>query len=158
MRVAFWQRRPVTVAAIIVIQGLLNCQVGAEPVDAYADRSKLQLPVTLEFERRAKAAFETKDLRSFKDLYLDIGNNGGLAEDLQESGTACGCDVALSNLIINAGFAINKLDGKGNFQRWMDEESMNLLGSYHDYLKSCASDAGVAAPVPQLTAELVKAL
>ncbi len=61
MRVAFWQRRPVTVAAIIVIQGLLNCQAGAEPVDAYADRSKLQLPVTLEFERRAKAAFETKD-------------------------------------------------------------------------------------------------
>ena len=111
MQVAARQRRSLAVAALIVVQGLLNCQAGAQPVNAYTDRSQVQLPITLEFERRAKAAFETKELRGFEDLYLDIGNNSGLAEDFVESGTACGCDVALSNLLIIVGFAINKLDG-----------------------------------------------
>jgi hypothetical protein len=58
-----------------------------------------------------------------------------------ESG-ACGCDVAVMNLVIAVGFALNKLDGLEPYEPWMKSESLELFADYESYANDCARDAG----------------
>ncbi len=136
----------------------------AKPVDAGGKmdeiqaRSRLLLPVTLELEGRAAIAIEGKSVADLKGVYEGIRARSDEAQKhIEAGGNACGCDVALTNLLIAVGFAINKLDGQGRFEPWMDDESLDLLDKFDSFATDCANDAEVQPATRRLTAKHLKA-
>ena len=133
--------------------------MGAEPVAEGAERSSALLQQSLAFDERAKIAFQDRSLTELKALYADLKAAVAVIEAHQKSGgDACGCDVALSNLLIITGFAVNKLDGEGRYEPWMLDESLIMLDMYQGFLINCAADAQAAPAAVQLTAQHLKAL
>jgi hypothetical protein len=134
----FAQRRSL-VAAVAVGAGISFAPFafGAMPVDQVAERSITQLPPTIELDNRAKQAFEKRSLPEMKALYEELQTHSETIEDFQKSGGN---------------------DGKGRYEPWMLDESINLLESYQGYVLDCAADAKAAPVIPQLTAQLLKAL
>ncbi len=130
---------------------------------AYAEtipqRSARLLPLTVAFDHRAADAFGAKALPALTKLYDELGTQASAIEAARKSGQdACGCDVALTNLRIIVGFAVNKLDGAGRYQAWMRADSVRLLGEYARFVADCAADAGASASPVRLQAKLVKGL
>ena len=124
-----------------------------------AKRSRERLLPTLEFDRRAAAAFQSRAVAELSTLYTQLRAAGAESERLVAAGkSACGCDVAVAKLLIVVGFAVNKLDGKGRYQSWMTDESLQLLADYQGYLVDCAKDAAAAPVTAQLQPHHVKAL
>ena len=134
-------------------------QTASAAEDPVAKRSRERLMPTLEFDRRAATAFQSKALTGLSALYTQLRTVGAESESLVAAGkSACGCDVAVTNLLIIVGFAVNKLDGKGRYQPWMKDESLRLLADYQGYLTDCAKDAAAAPITVQLQPHHVKAL
>ncbi len=127
-------------------------------MDEIQARSQLLLPVTLELEGRAAIAIESKSAAELKRVYEDIrARSDETQKHMEGGGNACGCDVALTNLLIAVGFAINKLDGQGRFEPWMDDESLDLLEKFDSFATDCANDAEVQPAARRLTAKHLKA-
>ena len=124
-----------------------------------SERSKRLIAPAIAFEQRAAKAFKSKSLSELENLYADIAL---LQEDPIEMETAgvdaCGCDVALINLSVIVGFAMNKLNGQGLYESWMLDQSLELLAEYREVLSDCVSVAAEAAAPELLTAQLLKAL
>lgn len=127
-------------------------------MDHVSERSKALLPPTISFEERAAKAFASKSLPDLENLYADIALKQEPIEDMETAGiNACGCDVAMTNLSVIVGFAINKINGQGRYEPWMLDESLRLLDEYQGFVSDCAKDAG-AAPSPKLlNAQLLRA-
>ena len=129
------------------------------PVDQVSERSKTLIGPTIAFEDRAARAVVQKSLADLENLYADIALHQVPVEKLIDEGIdACGCDVALTNLSVIVGFAIDKLDRQGRYQPWMLAESLRLLEEYQGFVSDCAKDAGMAAGPRPLTAQQLKAL
>ena len=124
-----------------------------------AQRSTTQLATVIDLDLRAKEAFMKRSLPELHSLYSDLEKHSAATVDFQKhGGDACGCDVALANLLIIIGFAINKRDGEGRYAAWMEDDSLRLLDEYQAYITDCAKDATAAPASTKLTAQLVKAL
>lgn len=156
----FGQRRSRIAAAVLTFSIAASWTAArAETTNDVSERSKLALAPTLEFERRAAAAFKAKSLAALQGLYSELKDQATATEALLDKGTnASGCDVALTNLLILTGFAINKLDGEGRYEPWMADESLRLLENYQNSATDCATDAKTPPARPQLTVQHVKAL
>ncbi len=154
------QRRPLFAAA------LLTFFIAASPVTAQtgnmndlAERSKTMLPPTLDFERRATEAFTAKSLMDLEGLYSELKAQIEVTEASLEKGiNASGCDVAVANLLIIIGFAMNRLGKDGRYEPWMADESLRLLAEYQSSMTDCATDAKAPPARPYLTAQHLKAL
>ena len=128
-------------------------------MDQVRERSKKLLSPTIAFESRTAKAFETKSLAELQNLYADIALLQDPPEQMETDGVdACGCDVALINLSVIVGFAINKIDGEGRYETWMLEDSLRLLDEYNGFVSDCANDAGATNGSRLLTAQHLKAL
>ena len=122
-------------------------------------RSARLLPLTVAFDHRAADAFGAKSLPALTKLYAELGAQASAIEAARKSGQdACGCDVALTNLRIIVGFAVNKLDGAGRYQAWMRADSVRLQAEYASFVADCAADAGASASPVRLQVKLVKGL
>lgn len=128
-------------------------------MDAIAARSREMLSPLVDLDRRVAAALGARSLPDLLKVYEALTKRAGESEaHLEGGGEACGCDVALSNLVIVVGFAINKLDGEGRYQDWMREESLGLLQDYHSLAEACAEDSGRARFVSRIGRELIETL
>jgi len=124
----------------------------------YAQRSKTRLPVTLETDRRLMDALTRKSLPDLNTVYAQLHEDvDRIRKRLTDDGTACACDVAHSTLLIIIGFSINKLDGEGRWQDWMEDESLELLENYRRLVAACGEDAGSPA-FSGITDEMIKKL
>ncbi len=156
---AIGKRRLCSVASFAV--AVLGVVLGVSPVAAETvkQQSVRLLPTTVALDQRAAAAFELKSLSALTALYADLGSQASATEAARQAGRdACGCDVAIANLRIIVGFAINKLDGQDRYQSWMQAESLKLRNDYNGFLADCATDAGAAVVPNRLQAKLVKGL
>ena len=156
------RRASVAVVAILFCSALSHefaASAADEPGGAVAQRSEQQLGPTQEFDRRAAQAFQSKSLDDVRRLDADLNSKFVEIEHHAASGgSACGCDVAIAALRIIVGYALNKLDGQGRYQTWMQDESIQLVKKFHDYLTDCAIDAGRSTINLQLEPDHVKAL
>jgi hypothetical protein len=133
--------------------------VTAVSAESLAIRSARLLPVAIDLDSRTAAAFSARSLDSLTKIYAELGAAAAASEAARKTGQdACGCDVAFANLRIVVGFAVNKLDGKGRYQSWMQSESQRLRGDFESMLKDCAADARVASVTVRLQAQIVKGL
>lgn len=132
---------------------------GEWQMDAIATRSREMLPRLVDLDRRVADALAAKSLPDLAKVYEALTARAAEGEAHLEAGNeACGCDVALSNLVIVVGFAINKLDGEGRYQDWMREESLGLLQDYHSLAEACAEDSGRARFSSRIRPELIETL
>jgi hypothetical protein len=132
---------------------------GEWQMDAIATRSREMLPRLVDLDRRVADALGTRSLPDLNKAYEALAARASESEAHLEAGNeACGCDVALSNLVIVVGFAINKLDGAGRYQDWMRGESLGLLQDYHSLAEACAEDSGRARFVSRIRPELIETL
>lgn len=108
----------------------------------YAERSATVLPITLEMDRGAADALARRSLSDLQAIYAQLQKEADQSEELiSDGGVACACDVAHSNLLIVIGFSINKLDGEGRYQDWMEDDSLGLLADYRQLVAACGEDA-----------------
>jgi hypothetical protein len=155
------RQRQAWIAAAVFALSILPVPfvLGAGQMTDLSARSKSELSPALEFDIKAKLAFQARALPDLQSLYTDLkARNAAVEEHTNSGGDACGCDVAMANLLIIVGFAINKLDGGGRYEPWMLDESLNLMDDYTSYMADCAADADAAPAQTELTAQLVKAL
>lgn len=118
----------------------------AQTDNPYEERSLRQLPIVLAFDSRLASALRARSLPELRGLREDVGRETENSEALvSEGGTAVACDVALFNLDLIAAFSINKLDGEGRYEDWMEGESIRLLADYRELVDACGKDAGEAA-------------
>lgn len=128
-------------------------------MDAVAVRSREMLPPLVGLDIRVAGALADRSLSALSDAYADLSDRVGKSETYLEAGNpACGCDVALGNLLIIVGFAINKLDGEGRYQDWMREQSLELLETYRSLAAACAEDSGRATFASRIDAQLIETL
>jgi hypothetical protein len=147
-------------AAASVVAGLsMMIAHSAVANESIAQRSVRLVPFTLEWDRRTAEAFAAKSLTSLTKVYAELGAHATSIEVARKAGQdACGCDVALANLRIIVGFAINKLDGQGRYQPWMRAESARLHNDYETFVADCVTDAGAPASPVRLQVKHVKGL
>jgi hypothetical protein len=151
-----WKRLSRTAASAVAATIITASAASAETI---AQRSVRLLPLTVAFDTRTADAFGAKSLPALTKLYAELGAQASATEAARKSGQdACGCDVALANLRIIVGFAINKLDGVGRYQAWMRADSLRLHGEYAGYVADCAADAGAPASPVRLQAKQLKGL
>ena len=156
------RRASVAAAAILVIAASsagFDTLAAGKPHDEIAKRSLQRLGPTQEFDRRALRAFQSKSVDEMRRLYVDLhSTNRKFERHLDQGKNACGCDVATTTLLIIIGFALNKLDGLGRYQPWMQGESVELVKTFQGHLTDCAFEAGQATINLQLEPDHVKAL
>lgn len=106
-------------------------------------RSLALLPITRQIDGEAVAALQQRSLPALRALYTRLQAHSGEVETLLAAeGQASACDLALSNLELIVAFAVNKLDGEGRYEDWMEGESIRLLADYRELVPTCAADAG----------------
>ncbi len=151
-----WQRSSRATASVVAGLVMVASVASAETVP---QRSIRLLPLTVAFDQRSADAFGAKSLAAFIALYAELGAQASVTEAERKSGQdACGCDVALANLRVIVGFAINKLDGAGRYQPWMRADSLRLQREYASFVADCAADAGAPGSPVRLQAKQVKGL
>ncbi|MUO43006.1 hypothetical protein [Agrobacterium vitis] len=124
----------------------------------YTKRSATLLPVTLKLDGNVTDALARKSLSTLQDIYRQLQEETEKGEELvNNNGTASACDVAHSNLLIVVGFAINKLDGEGRYQDWMENESLEKLAEYRELVAACSNDARLPA-FSKITDNMIKQL
>lgn len=124
----------------------------------YERRSKTLLPITLDIDRRVADALMRKSLSDLQAIYAKLKEEAEKSEELVTGGGgACACDVAHWNLLTLIGFSINKLDGEGRYQDWMEDESLGLLADYREIVAACGEDAKSPA-FSGITDEMIKKL
>jgi hypothetical protein len=128
-------------------------------MDAVVARSRAMMEPLVALDRAVADALEARSLAALSGAYEKLRAHAEAIEAHMEAGEhACGCDVALTNLLVIVGFAVNKLDGEGRYQDWMRDESLNLLASYRDMASDCAADTGRAKFASRLTAHHIETL
>lgn len=124
----------------------------------HAGRSTAVLPTTLDIDRSAARALEARSLSDLQAIYTRLQKETDKGEALiAGGGTACPCDAATATLLIVIGFAINKLDGEGRYQDWMEDESLSLLADYRAFISTCGEDAQSTA-LSDITDLMIKKL
>lgn len=124
----------------------------------YAARSSALLPTTIEMDGRTADALTRKSLPDLQSIYEQLLEEAERGEKLiADGGSACACDVAYSQLLIVISFSINKLDGGGRYEDWMEDESIERLTSYRELVGACGDDAGSSA-ASGITDEMILAL
>ncbi len=150
-----FKRIAATIAALFCCNLWIIAMANENP---YMERSKALLPVTLETDRKAADALARKSLSGLQAIYAHLQGAADKAEELvTNGGGACACDVAHSNLLIIIGFAINKLDGEGRYQVWMEDESLEILEDYRGLVSACSKDARSPA-FSSITDKMIKEL
>jgi hypothetical protein len=151
-----WKRSSRAAASVIAAAAMTVSPASAETIP---QRSARILPLTVAFDQRVADAFGSKSLPALTTLYTELGAHASAAEAARQSGQdACGCDVALANLRVIVGFAVNTLDGAGRYQTWMRAESVRLQSEYASFVADCAADAGAPASPVRLRAKQLKGL
>jgi hypothetical protein len=147
------------VAGLVAVGVILAAARGASAAEPVAERSIRLLPLSIQFDGRTADAVSAKSLPELIALYAELGAHAAATEAARNVGQeACGCDVALANLRIVVGFAINKLDGQGRYQSWMRAESMRLRDQFANFMADCADDAGVPLSPVRLQTKHLKGL
>jgi len=124
-----------------------------------AERSRAMIGRLAEIDGQVADALSARSLSGLQAIYSRLHEAAEAADTHMAAGhDACACDVALTNLLIVVGFAINRLDGEGRWQDWMRDEGLDLLQNFFDLARDCAADAGRASHVSRVTARLFEAL
>jgi hypothetical protein len=154
-----WQRRFLAAAVLLSPSVALSQHTFAANGAPVVVRSQQRLDPVLALDRQATEAFESKSLESFNKIKVILDTESAAAEALIKAGAnASACDVAVEQLHIIVGFAINKLDSSGRYQPWMLDETLSLLTEYQSFIQQCAEDAGHLPVAVKLTSQHVKAL
>jgi hypothetical protein len=128
-------------------------------MDAIVQRSREMLPPLVSLDRRLADALAARSLPDLTQAYAYLTERVAESEAALDAGMdACGCDVALGNLVIVVGFAINKLDGEGRYEDWMRDQSVELLENYRSLAAACAEDSGRATFVSRIGRDLIENL
>lgn len=154
-----WRRRAIA-AAVVSGSGPATHRVDGGPqMDAVVVRSRVMLEPLRMLDRAVTEALETRSLEQLSEAYAQLTARVEATQaELDAGEDACGGDIALTNLLIITGFALNKLDGEGRYQDWMQGQSLSLLASYHSLAAACATDAGEAKFVSRLAARHIETL
>ncbi|TDK36731.1 hypothetical protein E2F50_07350 [Rhizobium deserti] len=124
----------------------------------YMKRSREFLPFALEIDRATAEAFANKSVSDLQAIYERLETEADRSQQfLGNGGAATACDVAQSTLLIVVGFSINKMDGQGRYEDWMEDESLRLLSDYRQLVAACGEDAKTPA-LSRITEEMIKNL
>ncbi len=154
-----WLQGAAAVAVLLsATQAVMPSPAMANP-GTLAERSQAAVEPLLALDAEVADALQQRSAERLERAYEALKSKADASsEDSAAGEQATGCDVAVLNLVIAVGFALNKLDGKERFEPWMLQESLSLLDDYHISAKDCAEDAGRVGFASKILPELFETL